>query len=380
MPYLVICKIQPLTELNREFQAGIWVPPPSDGSSPGTPNNVATVSSDPDPKLTFPTLGGPPSSSAMRVWNLTGDLFRSGAIGSPLPNPPAPLAVFSFLAQQSSGHTITQSDLDKAVKGLPFGSSFPVPFWVQALVGVGTSGYFIPRSAKLLTATLALPPSGSAGTLSLNITGTILVSHWDWWTTTNPFTFAMTLGLSASADPVDTSRIFAATGSSPSLGVSGLPGLLVKPVADWMTSVVASTLEGPVNQLVASAVIAGLANLPAPLQNQMLTPTAVMSAARVTILSSGIDIVIAIGDIFGPGIIPIEGNMTNVPNVSGLDVPTAEQAVIDAHLSPVTKRDGISDLIDVPTVVMTTPSGGTQVPKETTVYLIVEYPRSGSRN
>jgi hypothetical protein len=155
--------------------------------------------------------------------------------------------------------------------------------------------------------------------LNLNLTGTLKVQHWGPWSTTSSFYFAMSVKPTASGDPVATSRIFAMplVAPNPSLGISGVPGIILGPIANWLASMAASMIEGMINQSAASQVPPALANLPAPLQPSMLTPTAVVSAVNVVILPSGIDLVIAIGDLFGPGLVPIPGNLTATMEPAG---------------------------------------------------------------
>lgn len=355
---------------------GIWVPPPANGSNPGAANNAASVSSGPEgTTLTFPGLDGPPQSSAVWVSIPPGDLFRSGAVG-PLPASPAPLTLFTIPGQVPPAHAITQTDIDNMVTGLLF-TSLPIPDDVQSTVSGKTGGLWVPTSITLSSLTVALPQSSASGTLGVNVSGRIAARGW-FWSESNTFTLAVTLGVIPSADPVDRTRILAVTVSSspgPSLAVSRVPGWMSKWLAPWAASAVASMLEGLVNQAVVSIISDKLAHLSSPFEPSMLTPTAVVSMGRLSVLPAGIDLAIAIGDIFGPGIIPIAGNVTSVPNVIHDDLPTAAKAVGVAGLIFEGQWDNkYSGLYDVPTVVATDPPARTPVQKGTYVTCIYVKP------
>jgi hypothetical protein len=160
MPYVVLPKVIPLADFNPKFAAGIWAPPPADGSNPGGPDDVAVVTSGATgTTLTFPTLAGPPPPpSAMTMTNLTGDLFWSGSVSGPLPTSPAPLTIFILpVLIPHKSHAIIQSDLDAAIATLGLPRSLDVPLWVQAACGIPTLGFYTPQKLTILTATLTLP-------------------------------------------------------------------------------------------------------------------------------------------------------------------------------------------------------------------------------
>ena len=126
MPYTVL--IDQYFDLSGEINwpaviGGIWVPPPSDGSSPGTPTFAGTVTSTADqpPMLTFAALDGPPTTaSAMLISQPSfGDLYRlAGA------TPPANPAHLN--GDCKTGSALTQNDLDSLTAN--FGSqTSPIP-------------------------------------------------------------------------------------------------------------------------------------------------------------------------------------------------------------------------------------------------------------
>ena len=379
MPYVIKVNLEDTAGIvsTAAIAGGIWVPPPASGSSPGTANNPATVSSGPEgTTLTFPGLDGPPEFSAVRVSIPPGDLFRSGAVGS-LPVSPAPLALLTFPGQEPPAHALTQTDFDAVVNGLLF-IKLLVPDDVQNQIKGQEGGLpiWIPTSITLSSGAVTLPQSSTARTLGVNASGTVV------WSTfgvsfSNTFALAMTASIGPSGDPVDRPRILAVTaGPSPSLGVSRVPGWMSKLLAPWAASAVASMLEGLMNQVISSKVSDELAHLSPPFQPSMLTPTAVVSMGSFSILPAGIDLALAIGDIFGPGIIPIAGNITTVPNVVGDAVPKAQNAMGSADLYFEGRNGGSSPRYDVPTVVQTTPPANTRVQRGTMVTCLIYYPEN----
>ena len=189
---------------------GIWVPPPSDGTSPGTPSFAGTVTSVSPPTLTFSALGGPPAAaSAMLISQPPfGDLYRL-AIAPPPANP----AHLNGVNQAAS--PLDQHDLNNltASIGPQTTAILGNPFW-------WTFGTWVPQSITVSAIVLTLPEAPATGTLTLTLTGTIHVTHWG-SPTDNPFTFTETVALAPSGDPVDTSRILAATGSNQSMTITG---------------------------------------------------------------------------------------------------------------------------------------------------------------
>lgn len=255
-------------------------------------------------------------------------------------------------------------------------TSMPVPDDVQKKIQGAEGGipFWIPTSITLSSGSVMLPPDAS-GSLGVRLSGRVDAKYFG-FSGSNTLTLAMMVGMSPSADPVDRSRVLAVTaGSNPSLAVSRVPGWLSKLLAPWVASAVASLLEGLVNQVIASKVSDELAHPPGGLfAPSMLTQTAVLSMGRIQVLTAGIDLAVAIGDIFGPGIIPIAGNMTAVPYVINKDVTSAANAIGTAGLIFEGQDDGKSLRYDVPTVIKTTPPAHTQVQKGTYVTCLIVYP------
>ena len=278
----------------------IWVPPPSDGSSPGTPTFTGTVTSvsGKPPMLTFPALGGPPTAaSAMLISQPSfGDLFRL-AVAPPSANPA------HLNGDCKAGSALSQGDLDSMTAN--FGSqTSSVPGWLQAIYAALTAGLYIPESITVSAVALTLPTAPATGILTLTLTGTLAVGHLG-ATSNNPFTFTETVALAPSGDPVDTSRILAATGSSASMSIIG--GLVVAPeLVGSMASQATSDLEARFNQAIASDIAHTLAALTPP---QQLSPQAVISANKVLITSSGLTLTVSVADISGPAIVHVPGNL-----------------------------------------------------------------------
>jgi hypothetical protein len=340
--------------------AGIWVPPPSDGRSPGTPTFAGTITSGIKQLaiLTFPALDGPPTDvSAMLISEPSfGDLYRV-ASGLSAANP----AHVNGIAQ--AGPPLSQSDLDKFTSTIG-SQTVAVPGSAQAAFGALSLGGFIPTSITVSAVRLMLPTSESAdGTLTLSLTGTIAVSHWGLWTSHNGFTFSETVTLAPSGDPVDPARILAATSSNPAISWPFLGPIL----ADSATP----ALEISVNQGIVSVVSQTLAGENPP---QQLSPGTAISAKKPVIKPSGLILTLSVANINGPTSIPLEN--TIVPKVVGDDVPTAQKAMARARLLFEEQKGGSSPLLDVPTVRKTIPPPQTVVPQGTPVTCIVDYPEN----
>jgi hypothetical protein len=346
---------------------GIWVPPPSDGTNPGNPTftGTVTIASGQPPTLTFPALGGPPTTaSAMRVSQPSfGDLYRLAS------TPPAadPAHVNG---EASVAPALDQSELNSLTAS--FGpQTSPVPASVQAACAAATLGLYFPTSITASAVALTLPAAPATGTLTVTITGTVAVNHW-LWTSNQPFTFTETVTFAPSGDPADTSRILAATGSNANMTIIGgavLAPLLKGPMAGQVTP----DLEAKFNQAIPPNIDKALAGRNPPLQ---LSPSAVISARRVVITNAGLTLTLSIADIFGPALIPAEDNMTIVPNVVNDDVPTAEKKIGAASLYFEGEKGGSSPRLDVPTVVKTTPAASTHVQKGTMVTCLIDYPEN----
>jgi hypothetical protein len=278
----------------------IWVPAPSDGTHPGTPTFTGTVTAAPGtpPVLTFPALGGPPTTdSAMLISQpSSGDLYRLA--GAAPPANPAHLN-----GDCMAGSALSRSDLDSLTAN--FGSqTSPVPWYVQAAYGALTLGAYFPTSITVSAVSLTLPTAPATGFLTMTLTGTVAIQHW-LWTSNNSFTFTEMVALAPSGDPVDTSRIVAAAGSSATMTITG--GAIVAPVLVGSIAAQATQdLERRFNQAIGSAVAQVLAGLTPP---QQLSPQAVISAFKVVITASGLVLTLSVADIFGSAIVPVPGNL-----------------------------------------------------------------------
>jgi hypothetical protein len=336
---------------------GIWVPPPSDGTSPGTPTFAGTVTSGSPPTLTFPALDGPPATaSAMLISQPRfGDLYRLA-----ITPPPANPAHLNGVNQAAS--PLDQNALNSLTASIGPQTS-PVPGALQAICGGLTLGGYIPTSITVSAVALTLPEAPVTGSLKLTLTGTMAVRHW-FWTSNNPFTFTETVALAPSGDPVDTSRILAATGSNQNMTISGgaiVAGLFAGPLHDQATP----DLEARFNQGISSKVATALAELTPP---QRLASGTVISANHVGITQAGLALTVSLANISGAALIPVQPPQeTTVPDVYGFTVPDAQIAMQKAHLKMRTIDDGRPDRFTIPTVEEENPDAGTTVQVDTVV-------------
>jgi len=357
---------------NPAVRGGIWVPPPPDGSSPGGPNFAGTVTSGSGQApltLTFAELAGPPAGgSAMLVTEPAGgDLFRSGQVALPGASP-ASLALTIAPGQEPGNVAMTPAQLNTLAASFA-GTSIKVPDNVRLAAGVLSAGLLIPESVTLLTAALSLGP----GAISVTLTANISVREWFFFVAHYSCALTMSLAVGPSGDPVDTSRVLAATVSAspgPVLTVPGAPGIYASLVAGWAAAAVSAMLEAQANKAISPLAAAELAK-----HHFELTPTAVISAVRVVTTVTGISLFVSVGDIFGPGIVPL--TQTQVPNVVGDEPAAAATALTAAGLAIRITQTVTSATVATPTVVSQTPPPGAEVQAGTYVDVVVEAPRPG---
>jgi hypothetical protein len=362
------------------LQGGLWVPPPPGGSSPGAADYPGTVTSGTalPVTLTFAALDAAPAAvSAMLVTWGGGDLFRSGPVGV-FPASPPPLALIIAPGQVPGEVAITPQKLEQTVGGFS-GTMLSVPSAVQVAFGLATVGTFIPQSIRIFSANATLNATRSVhgAPVSLGVVGTINARLFGLFTAGFSFTFSMSAFLGPSGDPAEPGRVLAATVAPPDplliiKGLVALPGVYIalQAAARWMASAVASMLESLVNQFVATQVASALAQL----FGQKLTSTAVISAEEIVSDSSGIMLFVSLGDIFGPGVVPIQTKKARVPRIVGDDTTTALQALQAANLVMAVTAYEYSYNIDSPTVKSQTPSAGTPVDEGSSVYVVIEAP------
>ena len=304
---------------------GIWVPPPSEGSNPGTPTFAGTVTtaSGTPPTLTFPTLGGPPTTAAAMLVSqpTSGDLYRLA--GTPPAANPAHLS-----GAVTAAPALDQNELNSMTA--TFGpQTTDLPGWLQAACAVLTAGLYIPNSIIVSAVALTLPTAPATGTLTVTLTGTVTISHW-WSTSNNPFTFTETVALAPSGDPVDPGRILAATGSHANMNITG--GALIAPLlAGNMAGQVTPDVENKFNQAIPPKVAQAVAGLTPP---QQLAPQAVISASKVVITSSGLALSLSVADLFGPALIPVPPRMAVI--VSLLEAAGTQRTIQVTVTDPVT--------------------------------------------
>lgn len=372
MPYSVNIGVFDLTgSLSvSAITGGIWIPPPTDGSNPGLPTFAGAMT--PAGSLTFPALGGPPpATSAMLVSQPAvpggaaafGDLFRSGPVAA-LPASPAPL-----LGVSQKSPALGQSDLD-ALTGnfaaLTIDVSDTGLFWV---VGGLSAGWIFPVTITVSSASLLLGPPAPSGMLTLKLSGTMQVSHFGVWTQTYPVAFTEFLGFAPAGDPVDTSRILAASYSSPGLSMPGVTGYIIKPLAPLVAGLVTPAVEALINQATPLTIAQALAGQTPP---QQLSPQAVISANIVAVTNSALTLTLTVADIFGEPFVNLP--TTTVPDVIGDTLEKARQALTAAQLKMSVTYDSAQtdDLTDVPVVEFEDPDPGQTVPVGSEVVVTVK--------
>jgi len=297
----------------------IFSPPPASGST-ATPIDTATNATG-SLMLPFTSVGVPPtgvSAMLIRETAIPGDLFRSGPLGA-YPTPPT--GTLTLITPPAAVMIPTATLNTAAAAGLPV--TFGVPGDAQALTAIATAGLIIPLS--LTIATITLTTAAVAPRITVTITGTMVAQQGYFWTITHAFTLVVGLTAVPSADPGNPSRVLSITMASSTLTATGIPGFVSAIAAPGIGSAIASFLESAVNGTIMSSVPGALAD-----SGMMLTPTARISALRLTITASGISLVPVLGDLFGPAVVPIPATLS--VSIS----PTPEPAVQHSYVVTVT--------------------------------------------
>jgi len=283
------------------MRGSIFSPPPPSGSA-ATPIDTATNAPG-TMSLPFMSSAVPPAGSSALLVRQTattpigpGDLFRSGVLGA-YPTPPT--GTLTLYTPPGGAVGLSAGALATAAAGLA-PAVFPVPGGVQFLAGLLTGGMSIPLALTVAAVTLTT----GAGTITLTITGTMTARQGIFFLIISGFTLTVTLTAAPSADPTDPSRVVAITPTASTLVAGGIPGFVTSTVAPAIGGFIASMLESRVNGMIMAAAPGALAG-----SGMMLTPTAKISALRITITASGISLLPVLGDFFGPGLVPIPGNL-----------------------------------------------------------------------
>jgi PASTA domain len=337
----------------------IWVPEPSDGSSPGTPTFTGTGTNGPPPSVTFPAPTAPPGTNSSMLISEPlsalglppGDLYRL-AEGPPADNP---VHLNGFLDFAS----FSQDNLNNLTANFP-ALAFPVPGPLRTIIGIATLGLWIPTSVTVLTAALTLPATVGGG-LTVTLTGTMTVQHW-FWSSSDPFTFTAMVAVAPSGDPVDTSQIVRVTLSSPNLDITG--GGILSGLAGLLADNSAPVVEAKVNQAIPAQVSNILAQQSPPMQ---MSPRAVVSVFKVVTGAGGVNVNVSLADIFGPATEPITAPPeTTVPNIKGMSVDQARAELSGFHLRMIPVRVGKGTSISGQD-----PGAGETVPQGTAVVAYV---------
>lgn len=261
----------------------------------GAPFDTATSNTTTPSTLTFSSNAVPPTSACAVLVNDTstspvGDWIRSGVLSALPPSPATPSII-----------TIQPVPISPAmVAAATAGAVLPptiVPGWVRWLCGAVSAGAYIPLVAFLPPPTVTL----GTGSITVTVTGRLSVRTFYFSVTTSTFTLSTTLTPAPSGDPEVPSRILSMTVTGPSRlsAMSAFPGLGL-----FLSSVVASQVESLVN-----ATILARGQAAASALGWQLTPTAVISARKVTVLPSGITLQPIVGNLWGPAVVPILGTL-----------------------------------------------------------------------
>jgi len=261
-----------------------------------------------------------------------------------------------------------QADLDQ-LTGNFAALTLEVPSSLFYGVGALTGGWIFPVQITLSSVALILGPPAPAGSLSLRLTGSMQVSHFNVWTDNYPVVFTEFLSFAPSGDPVDTLHILSASYASPGISMPGPFGYAIKLLAPFIAGAITPVVETMVNQVIPGQVNAALFKLDPP---QQLSSTAVVSVNTILITNSGIAVTATVADVFGPPL--VTAPTTNVPDVVGDTVAKAETAITAAQLKMKVLYDSAAtgDLIIEPMVEFQDPDPGQLVLVGSEVVVTVE--------
>jgi len=274
--------------------------------SPTSATDTATATTTAPFRLSFATaMPPPPGVATIHVANSgpPGDIFRSGLLTA-FPAAPGTVPAISV---PTSLTTILAPALAARLAGVG-GILLTPPGWVVALMAALSLGTFIPLTGAIGTVvpTLITPPAS----LTLTVTGFFVFRVGYFFTDTITFTGTLVTTPAPSGDVTQPSRILsvpcatslsvATTGPSPTLALAGLFLSIVAPAVGGMAQ---SAIETLINDTINGLVAPGLAGI-----GFLRSPSAVVSARRVTITGSGLGLALVLSDLFGPAVIPIPLN------------------------------------------------------------------------
>jgi hypothetical protein len=322
MPFTL--NISPLLDVGGFYSAGfppltgsIFSPPPPSGSS-ATPLATATSAG---LSLVFSSAAVPPAgSSAVLVTDggTGGDFLRSGAVGA-LPASPAAATAITVPTVSIPAATITAR-----AAGI-FVPATAVPTGIRILSGVLTGGTFIPLVVALGPATATLAP----GSITVALTGVLTARVFFFSVSAIAITATTTVTLAPSADATNPARILRVTLSPITFsGIGAAVGLVLGP---FLASLLSGVLESMLNGLILSTASSAVSGT-----GLMMTPTAVISARRVTITASGVALQLVLADLFGPALVAPPKTLS----VSISPPPVANTV----HTYTVTVLDSVSSL------------------------------------
>jgi hypothetical protein len=299
MPYTVKVAPADLSGLiDRSPKSGSVFAPPLSSPPPAnpTPLDVATSSAADPNTLAFPSTAVPPSTTCtmlIRDTLTSGDLFRSGPMLN-LPNSPATLTLVVAPSVSMTATAVSQS----LNLSLPITVAFPAD--VVAACALATGGVIIPVSFTADNVTMQLGP-----TSTFVVNGQLNVKFLGFIDQASGFSLTAQLAFAPSGDATDPARIVSITSAGQVLSLDAF--FLAPPAAAALAvfggGIIASALTDIVNGQIPALAAAAV---PA---NQMLTSTAVLSIGKLDVESSGVTIVAVVGDILGPALVPIPGNL-----------------------------------------------------------------------
>jgi hypothetical protein len=286
--------------------------------------------------LTFVSATAPPPGAAtLHVTNSpgAGDLFRSGLVTS-LPAAPGTLTMLSFPTALT---TLSATALAAMVAGRVGAVTLTPPPGVVAAVAAASLGTHIPLTGAITGVATTLTPAsaGTPGSVTVTVTGVFTFRVYYLFIDTVTFTGTLVLTPAPSGDAGQPGRILSVpgtttlasttTGPSPTLALTGLFLSLMAPAVG---AVLQPQIESALNAAIDGLVAPGLAGL-----GFRRSPSAVLSARRVTITGGSLTLALVLADLFGPAVSPVPGRL------HATVAPTPQAATKRVYTVTVTNAD-----------------------------------------
>ncbi len=276
-----------------------FAPPPASGSNPVPLDSASNNPSSPSQAmtLTFASTAVPPASGTFSLHvvdtSTGGDLYRSGVISSLPPSP----GLLSIITAQTE--TITTAELNGIIARFT-PTTLTIPTGIAVAAGILTLGTLIPLEASMT----AITPVTGGAPLTFTVSGTITSQRFWFFRVTTTFIYTFTLSITPSGDSANQERVVAVRTPASTLG-----GNTLNPLFNTLLGPLLGVFLSGFTENLINAQILGLARSVLNEQGFRMSPSATLSARRITITSAGLAVQLAVSDAHGPGVLALPGSL-----------------------------------------------------------------------